>query len=85
MSRTGEVAANARAAVNARRKVAKRLNDQHMMFSAGFYARPMGGRYFAARVHNGALQVSDWDTWRDVPNGTIFSDHNGREILTFNN
>lgn len=67
--------------INTPRKIAKRLNEQHAQYSAGFYSSE-GGRFFAARVHNGALQVSDFDTWRNARNGETFRDHNGRDILT---
>lgn len=62
-----------------RAKLAKLLNDQHMMYSTGFYSS-LGGRFFRARIEAGALQVNDWETWRDVQAGEFFRDHNGRDI-----
>lgn len=58
---------------------AKALNLQHERYSAGFYSS-LGGRFFLARVKAGVLQVSDFETWRDVEPGENFRDHNGRDI-----
>ena len=61
-------------------QVARELTAHHLRTAAGFYG--MGGRWFGARVRAGRLQVWDFDTWRDVPAGTPFHDHNGQPILT---
>ncbi len=68
------------------KQAAKRLNDQHIRTSAGFYSDR--GRRFGARVHGGALQVMDWDAagrpvWEDARPNEIFRDHNGRDFLRF--
>lgn len=66
-------------------QIVRRLNDQHMSYSAGFYAHIEGvpaARFFRARSKAGALQVFDFDNWYAVPAGTLFSDHNGRDLLT---
>ncbi len=59
----------------------RRLNEQHMKYSAGFYGDD-GGRYFKARAHKGTLQVSpDFGrTWTDATN-LQFHDHNGRSFI----
>lgn len=68
------------------RAIAKRLNDQHAKYSAGFYGShpQVRGRYFQARVNkkNGELEVGDFETWVPVPYGAEFHDHNGRKFLT---
>ncbi|MGV8399247.1 hypothetical protein ACV33W_08485 [Pseudomonas aeruginosa] len=72
------------AALNPLEQAARRLNDQHERYGAGFYGDgKFGGRWFQARVVEGTtLQVKDWDHWACVPDGTAFHDHNGRNILT---
>lgn len=60
---------------------AKMLNAHAVRTSAGFYASIIGGRYFQARVREGALEISDFDTWKQVSEEQAkFHDHNGREI-----
>jgi len=62
-------------------KAAKILNKHHLSTCAGFYGSGFGGRYFEARVKNGILQVSDFDTWRDIPAEQMkFHDHDGQDI-----
>ena len=68
------------AQISPARAIANTLNAQHEKYSAGFYSS-LGGRFFAARVQgDGTLQISDFDTWRDVETGEWFRDHNGRDI-----
>ncbi|EXF96310.1 hypothetical protein HK44_021415 [Pseudomonas fluorescens HK44] len=65
-------------------QIARRLNEQHERYGAGFYGDGrFGGRWFRARIVNGEhLEVQDWNHWAVVPDGTAFHDHNGRPILT---
>ncbi len=66
--------------------IVRQLNAQHMQYSAGFYAHIEGcpsARFFRARTVKSVLQVFDFDNWHDVPRGTLFTDHNGRDILTY--
>ena len=63
------------------RRAAKILNAHHRRTMAGFYNSIIGGRFFEARVHQGKLQVSDWDDWFTLePHDAIFHDHNGNNI-----
>jgi hypothetical protein len=68
--------------INDKRTVARKLNAHHVRHCAGFYGS-WGGRYFKAREHNGALQVSQdfGKSWMDVPEGGTFRDHNGRALV----
>lgn len=63
-------------------KAVRRLNAQHLQYMAGFYAQGIGGinRFFRARRHKGKFQVYYFDRWYDVPEGTKFYDHNGRDL-----
>ena len=68
------------------RQIAKKLNDHHMKFSAGFYLSN-GHRCFRARVRAGVLEVMYWLTggeehWMPLDLSTTkVHDHNGREIF----
>lgn len=67
------------------KQIAKRLNNQHMRYTAGFYCfGPTSGRHFNARVRKGALEVFDFQTWKALAVGTIVRDHNGRDMFTYN-
>lgn len=46
------------------RSAVRRLNDQHVRTSAGFYG--LGSRFFRARSVKGVLAVYDFDTWTPV-------------------
>lgn len=67
-------------------QIAKKLNDHHMKFSAGFYLSN-GHRCFRARVKAGVLEVMYWldggtEHWMalDLETTTVH-DHNGRPII----
>ena len=61
------------------KQIAKALNRHHERYCAGFYGS-RGGRFFQARVKDGALEVSpDFERW--IPAGDMdFLDHNGRRL-----
>ena len=66
------------------KQMAKRLNNQHMRYTAGFYlSGPIVGRYFNARVRKGVLEVFDFIAWRPLAVGTVARDHNGRDLFTY--
>ena len=63
-----------------RRAAARILNAHNLSCGAGFYWEH-GGRFFKARVHDGVLEVYDWETWTPVADDKIkFHDHNGHDI-----
>lgn len=68
------------------RQIARKLNDHHQKFCAGFYLSN-GDRCFRARVKAGVLEVMTWDTTGDEQwtaldlNTTTVHDHNGRRIF----
>ena len=67
------------------RQIAKRLNDQHMKYTAGFYLfGPTSGRHFNARIRKGVLEVFDFIAWKPLAVGTMVRDHNGRDMFTYN-
>lgn len=61
------------------------LNNHHQRTCAGFYSNK-GGRFFAAKMVEGALHISDdWgETFRPQQDGEFFRDHNGRTIFLNN-
>ena len=64
------------------RQIVRRLNAQQQNTHAGFYYA--AGRAFLARARKGLLEVShDFETFKPVPVGTVFCDHNGRPIATY--
>ena len=66
------------------KQIAKRLNDQHMRYTAGFYCfGPTSGRHFNARVRKNVLEVFDFIAWKPLAVGTVVRDHNGRDLFTY--
>lgn len=64
-------------------RAAKRLNEQHIRFGAGFYPTAVCSRAFGARVRGGQLEITDdFEKWQAVDLATVkFNDHNGRPIF----
>jgi hypothetical protein len=64
-------------------RAAKRLNEQHERFGAGFYPTAVCSRAFGARVRDGVLQITDdFEAWHAVDLDVVqFNDHNGRTIF----
>lgn len=66
------------------RRAARRLNDHHERFGAGFYGSTgLVGRFFGARVKAGVLLVTPdlGESWHEVDLAKhTFCDHNGRTI-----
>lgn len=63
-------------------RAAKRLNDHHERYMAGFYPTAVCSRAFGARVRGGKLEITDdFEAWHAVDLATInFNDRNGRKI-----
>lgn len=53
---------------------------KHLERGAGIY---IDGRFFDARVSDGALQVWDGRHWHDVKPGAQFRDHEGRNLFIY--
>lgn len=43
----------------------------------------IGSRFFDVRVKAGVLQVSDFNSWFDVPTGSVFRNGHGRDMFTY--
>lgn len=67
--------------MNAKQAAAK-LRRQHGLYSAGFYSDRFP-RCFQAKAKRGVLLIFDWDRWYSVNEKTVFRDHNGRELFTY--
>lgn len=65
------------------RRAARRLNDHHAKYAAGFYPSAVCSRAFGARVRAGQLEITpDFESWVPVDLATVtFRDHNGRQIF----
>ena len=53
---------------------------KHLDQGNGIY---IDGRYFDVRVHKGVLQVSDWNSWFDVKDGSEFRGSGGQTLFTY--
>lgn len=64
-------------------RAAKRLNQHHEKYCAGFYPSTGCARAFGARVRKGQLQITaDFESWIAIDiETTQFRDHNGRTVF----
>lgn len=54
--------------------------QSHLNKGNGIY---IDGRYFEVRVKDGVLQVSDFNSWFDVLDGSVFRGSHGETLFTY--
>lgn len=53
---------------------------KHLDLGNGIY---IDGRYYDVRVKDGVLQVSDFNSWFDVPDGAEFRGSHGQQLFIY--
>lgn len=59
---------------------AQKMIQAHLNKGNGIY---IDGRYFEVRVKGGVLQVSNFNSWFDVADGSVFRGSHGDNLFTY--